>query len=322
MRIDGVDIEAVFGCVPANAVDNLAALEPLVGAEKAAAIVQATGFTTRRVAAPGTDVFDLVLPAAKRAVEGVSSGDIGGIVAVSFSNRNRFPALATRLQHALGLGNDVVAYDLSMACSGWIYGLFAAAQLVKASGRKVLLVDGDVQSAWIDPADANTLAVMGDGAAAALLGPGTAPWEFDFFTDGAGAETLSCRETISMDGFGVFRFVAGPVRRFLEAFLRGSQILAGTAPLFVPHQANMYMVRQLADALGLKEKLAGSGEKFANTGSSSAALTLAALNSQSAVAEATADKPSTLLLAGFGAGLSAGAAATTLGAYRRGVLEI
>ncbi len=314
MRIDGVDIEAVFGCVPANAVDNLAALEPLVGAEKAAAIVQATGFTTRRVAAPGTDVFDLVLPAAKRALEGVASREIGGVVAVSFSNRNRFPALSARLQHALGLGNDVVAYDLSMACSGWIYGLFAAAQLVRASGRKVLLVDGDVQSAWIDPSDANTLAVMGDGAAAALLGPGTASWEFDFFTDGSGAEILSCRETIAMDGFGVFRFVAGPVRRFLETFLRDSQILAGGAPLFVPHQANLYMVRQLADALGLKDRVAGCGARYANTGSSSAALTLAE--------ELPVLPGGAVLMAGFGAGLSAGAAATTLGAYRRGVLEI
>ena len=318
MRIDGVDIEAVFGCVPANAVDNLAALEPLVGAEKAAAIVQATGFATRRVAAPGTDVFDLVLPAAKRALEGVAPREIGGVVAVSFSNRNRFPALSARLQHALGLENDVAAYDLSMACSGWIYGLFAAAQLVKASGRKVLLVDGDVQSAWIDPADANTLAVMGDGAAAALLSPGTALWEFDFFTDGAGAETLRCHETIAMDGFGVFRFVAGPVRRFLETFLRDSQILAGGAPLFVPHQANLYMVRQLADALGLKDRVAGSGARYANTGSSSAALTLAG-GMDDVIGGASAVP---VLMAGFGAGLSAGAAATTLGAYRRGVVEI
>ena len=186
--------------------------------------------------------------------------------------------------------------------------------LVKASGRKVLLVDGDVQSAWTDPADANTLAVMGDGAAAALLGPGTAAWEFGFFTDGSGAEILSCRETIAMDGFGVFRFVAGPVRRFLETFLRDSQILAGGTSLFVPHQANLYMVRQLADALGLKEKLAGSGEKFANTGSSSAARTLA---------EGLSISPgATVLMAGFGAGLSAGAAATTLGAYRKGVVTV
>ena len=319
MRIDGVDIEAVFGGVPANVVDNLAELTALVGAEKAASIVQATGFSTRRRAPEGTDVIDLALSAAKRALEGVSAEEIGGIIAVSFSNRDRFPALSARLQQALGLPNTIAAYDLSMACSGWIYGLFAAAQLVKASGKKVLLVDGDVQSAWIDRADANTLAVMGDGATATLLVPGAGVWEFGFYTDGAGADTLRCRDTISMDGFGVFRFVAGPVRRFLADFLLSSEVLAGQTPTFVPHQANLYMVRQLAEALGLKDRIVGSGEKYANTGSCSAALTLATLNPQPSTLNS---QPSTLLLAGFGAGLSAGAAATTLGAYRKGVVEV
>ena len=316
MRIDGVDIEAVFGGVPAHEVDNLAELTALVGAEKALSIVQATGFATRRRAPEGTDVIDLALPAAKRALEGVPLDEVGGIIAVSFSNRDRFPALATRLQQALGLPNTIAAYDLSMACSGWIYGLFAAAQLVRASGKKVLLIDGDVQSAWVDRADVNTLAVMGDGATATLLAPGAGAWEFGFYTDGAGADTLRCRDTISMDGFGVFRFVAGPVRRFLADFLQASEVLAGREPTFVPHQANMYMVRQLAEALGLKGRVIGCGEKYANTGSCSAALALAGQTST------FNPQPSTLLLAGFGAGLSAGAAATTLGAYRKGVVEV
>lgn len=312
MRIVGADVEAVFGCVPGKAVDNLAELVPLVGAEKAESIVHATGFATRRVAQAGTDVIDLALPAAKCALEGVSAADVGAVITVSFSNRDRFPALATRLQNALGLPDGIAAYDISMACSGWVYGLFAAAQMVNACGKKVLLVDGDVQSAWIDRSDANTLAVMGDGATATLLAPGEGRWEFGFLTDGAGAATLSCRDRIEMDGFGVFRFVAGPVRRFLESFMRGSELLAGSPPqAFVPHQANMYMVRQLAEALGVRDALVGSGERFANTGSCSAVLSLAAGDGVKGTA----------LLAGFGAGLSAAAAITTLGGYRRGVVE-
>lgn len=315
MRIDGVDVEAVFGCVPRNAVDNLSVLSELVGREKAESIVRATGFTTRRVASAGCDVFDLMLPAAQHALDGVASGDIGGVVAVSFSGRDRFPSLSARLQNALGLGVDVAAYDLSMACSGWIYGLLSAVQLVRSSGRKVLLVDGDVQSAWTDGTDVGTLAVMGDGAAATLLAPGDAAWEFGFLTDGSGAETLVCRDRIEMDGFGVFRFVAGPVRRFLEAFMRRSSVIADASPVFVPHQANMYMVRQLADALGLKSWLA-AGRRYANTGSCSAALALAEEGA------GDADRPVSALLAGFGAGLSAAAAATTLRGFRRGVIEL
>ena len=318
MRIEGVDIEAVFGCVPANAVDNVVALTALLGAEKAESIVKATGFTTRRVASEGTDVIDLALPAAKRALEGTDPADIGGIVAVSFSSRDRFPALSARLQHALCLPTSIAAYDISMACSGWVYGLCSAVQMVKHTGKKVLLVDGDVQSAWTDSSDANTLAVMGDGASATLLAPGAGVWDFAFYTDGGGADALRCRETISMDGFGVFRFVAGPVRKFLASFIQESALLVGTDPVFVPHQANMYMVRQLADALKLKDRTIGSGAKYANTGSCSAALSMA--DGMDGLSNASGRTP--VLIAGFGAGLSAAAAATMVGAYRNGIVEI
>ena len=318
MRIEGVDIEAVFGCVPANAVDNVAGLAALVGTEKAESIVKATGFTTRRVASEGTEVIDLALPAAKRALEGTDPADIGGIVAVSFSSRDRFPALSARLQHALCLPTSIAAYDISMACSGWVYGLCSAVQMVKHTGKKVLLVDGDVQSAWTDSSDANTLAVMGDGASAALLAPGDGDWDFAFYTDGGGADALRCRETISMDGFGVVRFVAGPVRKFLASFLQSSELLAGTDPVFVPHQANMYMVRQLADALKLKDRTIGSGAKYANTGSCSAALSMA--DGMDGLSDVSGRTP--VLIAGFGAGLSAAAAATMVGTYRNGIVEI
>jgi 3-oxoacyl-[acyl-carrier-protein] synthase-3 len=317
MRIEGVDIEAVFGCVPADAVDNAAELTALVGAEKAESIVKATGFTTRRVAHEGTDVIDLALPAAKRALEGTDPADVGGIVAVSFSNRDRFPALSARLQHELGLPTSIAAYDISMACSGWVYGLCSAAQMVRLTGKKVLLVDGDVQSAWTDSSDANTLAVMGDGASATLLAPGAGVWDFAFYTDGGGADALRCRETISMDGFGVFRFVAGPVRKFLASFIQESALLVGTDPVFVPHQANMYMVRQLADAVQLRDRTIGSGAKYANTGSCSAALSMA----DGMVGLENTSGRTPVLIAGFGAGLSAAAAATSVGAYRKGVVE-
>ena len=318
MRIEGVDIEAVFGCVPENSVDNVAGLTALVGAEKAESIVKATGFTTRRVAPEGTDVIDLALPAAKRALEGTDPADIGGIIAVSFSSRDRFPALSARLQHALCLPTSVAAYDISMACSGWVYGLCSAAQMVRLTGKKVLLVDGDVQSAWTDRSDANTLAVMGDGASATLLAPGDGVWDFAFYTDGGGADALRCRETISMDGFGVFRFVAGPVRKFLATFIQKSSLPVGTDPVFVPHQANMYMVRQLADALKLRDRTIGSGAKYSNTGSCSAALSMA--DGMDGLLNASGRTP--VLIAGFGAGLSAAAAATTVGAYRKGVVEV
>ena len=303
-------IDAVCGCVPSRAVDNLAVCRELVGDSKAEALVKSTGFPFRRAAAPGVTVFDLALPAARRALDGIDPAKVGGIVAVTFSAPDRFPALAIRLHSALGLPQDAAAIDLSLACSGYPYGLFAAGQLAAATGRRVLLVDGDVQSAHVDTSDINTLAVMSDAATATLVAPGGEAARFAFLTDGSGADTLRCPADgkIRMDGFGVFRFVAGPVTHFLREFCAEASV---PPDLFIPHQANMYMVRQLAKSLNLESQLRTSGERFANPGSCSVPLTLAATEGSGRA-----------ILAGFGAGLSAAAAEVTIPpTLRRSLIE-
>ena len=310
-ELPSLNLEAVQACVPANDVDNLEICTALVGAAKAAAIVKSTGFPNRRVLEPGRTVLDLMLPAARAALAGVDPATVGGVVAVSFSSPARFPALAARLQQALGLPGDVAALDLQLACAGYPYGLMVAGQLAAATGRRVLVVDGDMQSAHVDPSDVNTLAVMSDAASATLVSSADgAPARFAFLTDGSGGEVLACgpEDRIRMDGFGVFRFVAGPVTAFLGDFLKG---LPSPPDLFAPHQANMYMVRQMAKSLGLADRLLTSGERFANPGSCSVPLTLAANEGSGRV-----------LLAGFGAGLAAAAASVLLPSdCRRGVRE-
>jgi len=312
IELNHLGIESVFGCVPANTVDNLELCSALVGAEKAAAIVKSTGFAVRRALEPGRSLLDLVLPVARAALADVDPATLGGVVVVTFSSPARFPALAIRLQHELGLPRSCAALDLQLACGGYPYGLLVAGQFAAATGRKILLVDGDVQSAHVDASDVNTLAVMSDAATATLVSadPSAPPAAFAFDTDGSGADVLSCGADgkIRMDGFGVFRFVAGSVAAFLRGFLA-----SGPAPdLFVPHQANMYMVRQLARGLDLVDRLLTSGERFANPGSCSVPLTLAANPGHGSA-----------VLAGFGAGLAAAAVRASIpAALRRGVLEI
>ena len=109
IELKNLRIEAVWGCVPANTVDNLELCTALVGAAKAASIVKSTGFAYRRAAEPGKTLMDLVLPAARKALEGVDAASIGGVVVVTFSAPERFPALSVRLQAALGLPADVAA---------------------------------------------------------------------------------------------------------------------------------------------------------------------------------------------------------------------
>ena len=319
IELSGFSIGAVFGCVPARATDNFTVTAALAGEAKAKAIVQSTGFPMRRSVDPGTTVLELMLPAARCALEGIAPSDVGGVVAVSFSAPDRFPALSVRLQHALGLPRTTAALDLSLACSGYPYGLMVAGQLAAATGRCVLLADGDVQSAHVDVADVNTLAVMSDAATATLVTPSGGPARFDFLTDGSQADVLSCPATgkIRMNGFGVFRFVATEATAFLRDFLATS---GETPDFFVPHQANMYMVRQLASALGLDQRLLSSGPKFANPGSCSVPLTLAAGGFPD---DANGSRDFSALLAAFGAGLSASAAMLRLSSgMRRGIVEL
>lgn len=309
-RIPEFQIESVFGCVPSRTVSNLDVCSALAGREKAEALVKTTGFAERRIVEQGVTVEDLMVGAARPALEGVDAAEVGAVVAVTFSSPRRFPAVAASVAARLGLPGNVAAMDLSMACSGYPYGLFVAGQFAAATGKKTLLLDGDVQSALVDVADVNTVAVMSDAATATLVVPGDSSGEalFDFLTDGARGDALFCgaRGPIKMDGFGVFRFVAADVTAFLRDFLSA----AGERPdVFAPHAANMYMVRQLASALGLADQLASAGERYANTGSCSVPLAIA---SSSAAGRA--------LLAGFGAGLSASAALVRIPpGIRRGV---
>jgi len=307
-------MESVIGCVPKCIVSNMEECSALVGEEKAAAVVKTTGFTERRKAMAGVTVEELMLPAAKMALEGLDVESVGAVVSVTFSAPRRFPGVAVRMADALGLTRKIATFDLSIACSGYPYGLFVAAQFAAASGKRVLLLDGDVQSAFVDGQDVNTVAVMGDAATATVIAPGRedAPMaRFDFLSIGGQGDALVCgaHGPVKMDGFGVFRFVAMDVSAFLKNFLSET----GEKPeLFVPHAANMYMIRQLAASLGMEDGLVSAGGKYANTGSCSVPLALAASQNHGRA-----------LLVGFGAGLSASAAIADVSSdMRRCVIEV
>lgn len=293
LTIGGVKIEGLAACVPAHAVEN------------EAKVAQATGIVTRRIAAKGTTVADLCVKAAEKMLADTNSKpeDFGAVLCVSFTQHNRMPATAIEAQVRLGLPKDVVAFDVSLACSGWGYGLYLAGLLAQQTGKKVLLLDGDVQSAFVGEGDAATAPLLGDAGTATVVGIDSHPetqrrrdgWSFSFVADGEKGGALKLEEggTIQMDGFGVFKFVATDVVGYLREFLSAnSQQL--TANSFVPHQPNVYMVRQLAKSLGVAEgTTAISCDQLGNLSSASVPVTIAWKNVRGPV-----------LFSGFGGGLS------------------
>ena len=320
MRLAGL-----AACVPPGRVPN----DPKVAA--------ATGIPARRVAADGVSGLDLCLAAARRVLAdtGARPEEFGAILAVSFTQLQRMPCLAAQAQARLGFPKDILAFDVLQACAGWGYGLYLAALLVRETGKKVLLLDGDRQSAFLDATDPATAPLLSDGGTASVIEGKrekeegkSADWQFAFLTDGAQGEALRLEKdgTIEMDGFGVFRFVATDVVAFLKDFLSSLPPSRPSTPLpsslfplpsslfplssslfplpssffFVPHQPNVYLVRQLAKAVGLADRVLVSADRFGNLSSASVPTTIAA----HAETLKAASGPLRVLVAGFGGGLA------------------
>ncbi len=267
-----------------------------------AAVVSATGFKVRRIAERGESLFDFALPAARAAISGRT--DVKGVIAATFSNEMRFPSLAVRIASALGLPKTAAAFDLQMACSAYPYAVYLAGLMAAQTSGSILVVDADIQSRFLEGADAATAVVMDDAATASIVTADASenPPPFSFLS--THSEALSCPADgpIAMDGFKVFSFVARDVAEFLRPF-------GDAFDMFVPHRANLYMVRQLAKSLGLADKLLVADAPFANPGSCSIAATLA-----------LCARPGNALIAGFGAGLSACAGIVSLPAHFQGSL--
>ncbi|MBQ6137981.1 MAG: hypothetical protein IJI73_11495 [Kiritimatiellae bacterium] len=233
---------------------------------------------------------------ARRAVEGLGApSGVRGVVAATFSSPDRFPSLAVRAAGWLGLPADTPAFDVQMACSAYPYALYLAGRLAADTGGKVVVVDGDVQLPLVDANDHATGSIFSDACTASLVGAGDGVSRFAFLSRASADLACPASGPISMDGMKVFTFVATEVSRFLREFGRESDV-------FVPHQANPYMVRQLARTLGLEDRLLVIPEEAKNPGSCSVPMALAANPRPGARA----------LVAGFGAGYSAAAGIVSL----------
>lgn len=229
--------------------------------------------------------------------------NVGGVIAATFSNPERFPALSVRVAAKLKLPLGTPAFDLQMACSAYPYAVYLAGRLAADTGKKVLVIDADRQSALVDRNDHATGGIFSDAASVSVISSDVSSSEkscFDFLTQED--EALSCAATgpIRMDGMKVFAFVATQVREWLSAFL-STPTPSTSTPLFIPHQANPYMIRQLAKSLKLTDSLLTLDPKLKNPGSASIPLTIAANRDKIPAGGARA------LIAGFGAGFSASA---------------
>ncbi|MCL6633780.1 MAG: ketoacyl-ACP synthase III [Alicyclobacillus herbarius] len=293
-------------------------------------ITSRTGIKERRIAREGETTSDFATLAASRALAdaGVAAADLDLILCATVTPDMMFPATACLVQDRLG-AQHAGAMDVSAACTGFLYAVCTAAAMVEAGRyRNVLVIGADLLSRIIDYKDRTTCVLFGDGAGAAVVGPVEGERGFLSFhlgSDGGGgkhlylpaggskmpatAETIEGRmHYLKMEGRETFKFAVKAMAASTERVLTEAGLTREDIDLLVPHQANIRIIEAARDRFGIPEdKVVVTIHKYGNTSAASIPIAL-----DEARREGRAKIGDVVVLVGFGAGLTWGAAALRL----------
>ena len=289
-------------------------------------IVERTGIRERHIAGSAMATSDMAVAAAQAALaaRGIAATDIDTIILCTVTPDNSFPATACIVQNSLG-AVGAWGFDLSAACSGFLYGMTVAAHLVSSGvHHRILVIGADTMSRIIDYTDRSTCILFGDGGGAFLVEPAGGD-EGGYIghlneIDGSGApflnmpaggsrlpasaETVKKRQHyVKQEGPQVFKFAVRKMAEICEELLKKHGIAAADVKLLIPHQANKRIIMATAERLGLKdEQVVINLDKYGNT--TAATIPLA---TNDALIDGRLKKGDLVLFAAVGAGFTAGA---------------
>jgi 3-oxoacyl-[acyl-carrier-protein] synthase-3 len=319
-----VKISALGTYVPPRLLTN-ADLEKMVDTNNQW-ITERTGIRERHIVDKGVATSDLAVEAAKKALaqRGIEASDLDAILVGTVTPDMFFPSTACLVQHKLG-AKGAWGFDLSAACSAFLYALQVGTQFV-ATGvhKRVMVIGADVMSSIIDYTDRATCIIFGDGAGAVILEAADSDSlgmiDFIHEVDGSGGCYLympgggslhpSTQETVDakmhyvhQDGQAVFKFAVRKQTDLCEKILRRNGIKASDIDVFIAHQANKRIISATADRLGLRpESVVINIDRYGNTTAGTIPLAM-----DTARQEGKLKKGDLVLLASVGAGFTVGA---------------
>ena len=284
-------------------------------------IRERTGIRERRIAATGEACSDLAVQAGKRALAaaGVAASDLDMILVATCTGDFPLPATACLVQHQLG-ATKAGACDLSAACCGFVYALSVADAYIKTGMRHVLVIGSEVMSAITDWTDRNTCVLFGDGAGAVVLSTSDDErgiLSTDLRSDGTlcelimvpggGSRTPPSEKVITerlhyikMKGNETFKVAVRTLEEIARATLSANHVRVEDLDLYVPHQANVRILKAVIERLGLPmEKVLLNLDRYGNTSAASIPIAL-----DEAVREGRIEEGSLVMLGAFGAGLT------------------
>jgi 3-oxoacyl-[acyl-carrier-protein] synthase III len=288
-------------------------------------IQERTGIRERHIVDQGVATSDLSVEAAKLclAKRGIEADELEAIIVATVTPDMLFPATACLVQDKLG-AKHAWGFDLSAACSGFIYALQVGTKLVESGAhKKVMVIGADVMSSVIDYTDRATCVIFGDGAGAVLLEP-CEPGEIGMIDywheiDGSGGPLLcmpgggslhpATAETVAQkmhfvhqDGGAVYKFAVRKMAEAAEILLTRNGVSGSELGCFIPHQANKRIILSTAERLGMTEDhVIINIDRYGNTTAGTIPLAM-----QTGIDEGRLKKGDLVLLASFGAGFTAG----------------
>lgn len=290
-------------------------------------IQQRTGIKTRHYATEDVSVVDMAEHAARKAIAnaGLTPTDIGAILIATVTFTVATPSAAADLTRRLGTG-PIPAWDISAACAGYCYGIAQADAFVRAgTADNVLVIGAEKLSDVIDPTDRSISFILGDGAGAVVVSASDTPgigesvwgskgenWDTIHMT-GAFLDLKKDRNTpwptLRQDGPSVFRWAVWDMAEAAKKALEVAGVGANDLAAFIPHQANMRIIDELAKQLGLPSHVKIGRDIVDNGNTSSASIPLA---TERLLAEYPELAGGLALQIGFGAGLVYGAQVVVL----------
>lgn len=327
-KIEGVALRGLVSVVPARKVDNLEVPAELVPARDR--LVRNVGIRFRRLCPKGTTFADLSETAARRLLDGMGWDSVDLLIVVTQTPDYPIPGNAVQLQDRLGLPRSTVAFDINLGCSGYPFGVFTAAGMLKGSGfRRALVVVGD-QSASDGAADEGREILFSDAATATALelDDAAAPLFFEGYTDGSGYRAIyvphggrrnplndkstlprECEDGIVrkdtdvwLDGPAILNFSTREAPLAIQRVLAETGIEEASVDRYFLHQANRMINETIRKKLRIDpERMPMTLYDFGNTSSASIPLTMT-VDSAARLREGKVRS----LLCGFGIGLSWG----------------
>lgn len=286
-----------------------------------------SGIAERRIAGPNENPSDMGAKAAAQAIEraGLKPGDIDLLIVATMTPDLTFPSTACLLQAKLGLRTDIPCFDISAACSGFLYALQVGTDMLRGGHyRRALVIGAEKLSSVVDWKDRSTCVLFGDAAGAAVIEtsdqPGIGVLANLLGADGTNAELLyavaggsakpATAETVAagehylrMNGKEVFKLAVRVMASSCERVLADAGISSDQVACFIPHQANIRIIEAVANQLGVgMDRFPLNLECYGNTSAASIPLAL-----EQAWREGRIRHNDLVLMVAFGAGLTWGA---------------